>query len=226
MLDRNPSVFADLESPKAICCRFIIYTIVLLVFTLSLPIIVQHGDIAFFKEGGPVENTQLFLIMGTGSLLFAGAMSAKVFRELFIVLALLTALASVRELDSFLDRLNPFFGWRLPGGIVIACGIAFAWRKRRKLWPQSARFLTLRSFAVLWAGFMLVGVFAQLIGHGTLLEMVMGDDYRRDYKRVIEETIELAGYLILFFGGVESWCQARAFSKLPGDSRKGHPHPA
>lgn len=45
--------------------------------------------------------------------------------------------------------------------------------------------------------------FAQLVGHGNFLQIIMGDDYVRDYKRVIEELGELFGYLLLVIGSVE-----------------------
>ena len=61
-----------------------------------------------------------------------------------------------------------------------------------------------RGFAILWAGFVVAIVFAQLVGHGPFLKELMGDDYVRDYKRVIEELGELFGYALLVMGSVES----------------------
>jgi len=29
--------------------------------------------------------------------------------------------------------------------------------------------------------------FAQLVGHGAFMQVIMGDDYSRDYRRMIEE---------------------------------------
>lgn len=45
---------------------------------------------------------------------------------------------------------------------------------------------------------------AQLVGHRPFLQLVMGDDYTGQYKRVIEESVELVGYFLLFVGSLES----------------------
>jgi len=37
----------------------------------------------------------------------------------------------------------------------------------------------------------------------------MGDDYNRDYKRVIEEILEVMGYALLLIGSFESIVQLR-----------------
>jgi len=45
--------------------------------------------------------------------------------------------------------------------------------------------------------------------HGAFLQLVMGDDYNRDYKRVIEETLETMGYILILIGSFESVLQLR-----------------
>lgn len=53
---------------------------------------------------------------------------------------------------------------------------------------------------------------SQLLGHGDFLQALMGDKYDRSYKRVIEETLGLMGYILVFAGTVEAALELRAES--------------
>jgi hypothetical protein len=59
-------------------------------------------------------------------------------------------------------------------------------------------------FGMLWGGFIVVALIAQLVGNGRFLRSSMGEDYHRAYKLFVEEFTELCGYLILFFGALEA----------------------
>lgn len=58
---------------------------------------------------------------------------------------------------------------------------------------------------------------AQLLGHAAFLESLMGENYMRAYKRVIEESGELLGYLLLLEGSIESlvWMKKAQIHKVP-----------
>ncbi|MFP4532385.1 MAG: hypothetical protein ACLFNS_06860 [Desulfobacterales bacterium] len=49
-----------------------------------------------------------------------------------------------------------------------------------------------------------------LLGHGDFLQSLMGDNYDRSYKRVIEESLELMGYILVFAGTIEASVELRA----------------
>ena len=74
---------------------------------------------------------------------------------------------------------------------------------------QLGRFLATHSVVVLWAGFLITVPLGQLIGHGDFLKSLMGDNYMRDYKRVLEETFELMGYILILAGTVEAAVEMR-----------------
>lgn len=84
-----------------------------------------------------------------------------------------------------------------------------AYANWRELNRQIATFLSSRAFATLWAGFIVAVPVAQLLGHGPFLETLMGDDDERSYKRVIEESGELIGSILLLAGSIESMVQMR-----------------
>ena len=42
--------------------------------------------------------------------------------------------------------------------------------------------------------------YAQLIGHGPLMEDLFGENYERSIKRLIEESAETLGYVMILIG--------------------------
>lgn len=200
----------DNRTMKNVLARFIIYTLVVFGLTVSLPVIIGYGDIIVFSENGPIEWLQFALIaVSAAILLFSSGAKVCGFRELFYILALLAMLAAIRELDLILDRLIPVAGWRLPAGLCAITGILIYWRKQDTLTAQMTAFIGTRAFSLLWCGFIVTVPVAQLVGHGAFLRLLMGDDYVRDYKRVIEELGELLGYLLIFIGSIEAVLQQK-----------------
>lgn len=197
------------EPARSVGLRFAFYTAAIFAFTLSLPVLVGHGDMVVFKEDGPIEWMHVALLALTGLGALNAGRSGSTLREICFLLAAVGAMALLRELDSLLDTWNPVWGWKLPVAFLAAGAVGFGWR-RRHLLPRQLRLLgAYRAFPILWAGFVVTVPFAQLVGHGDLLRLVMGDDYTRDYKRVIEEVSELIGYGLLFIGSLELVWQVR-----------------
>lgn len=192
-----------IESVRPVVMRFVAYTLVIFIFTASLTLQAQCDNIDFFKEDGPIEWMQFCSLVGATALFVAGSSVISVFREIFILLASVFTFAAVRELDRLLDEVIPWIGWKI-GFVVVLYAVGFAYTNRHKLRWQIAQFLCSPAFALLWAGFVVAVPVAQLLGHGPFLESLMGDDYNRCYKLVIEESGELVGYIMLVAGSFES----------------------
>lgn len=184
--------------------RYATYTLGLLLVYWSLPVVIVHGDILIFKEGGTVEWCQFFVLVTTAAVFLAGVVRIPSFRRLCLFLALLAIIAAARELDSVLDPLLPVFGWKIPVTLVMAGAVLVVWQNPRQFVAQLRCLSQGRGLTLLWAAFVVIVIFSQLVGHGDFLEMLMGDDYMRDYKRVIEELGELFGYLLLLCGAIET----------------------
>jgi hypothetical protein len=206
-------------STAAVVLRFVVYTAVVLGLLASLPSLVEPHDISAFKEGGGVEWFQFALISIAAAIFWAGAAGPRPWRALFHVLTALASIAAVRELDSILDQRLAPLGWPAPALVLLAWACFVAARRRRPLADAAGRFVRSAAFGILWAGFILVTTFAQLVGHSDFLQALMGDDYSRAYKRVIEEIAEAFGYLLILIGAVETILLARL--RAPA----GRPHP-
>ncbi|MGQ3684547.1 MAG: hypothetical protein ACUBOA_05980 [Candidatus Loosdrechtia sp.] len=184
--------------------RFVMYTVIMIACLTLLPFIVKYDRAAFVAEGGPVELAQLALILLSAGILAAGAWRIPAWRGLLCLLALFAIIAAVRELDYLIDRLIPVPGRKAPAFILILFAAFCAWYYRSGLIRQIQGFITSYPCYILWAGMLTVTVYAQLLGNGRLLETLMLSDYVHDYKRTVEELVELCGYFFITVGSIET----------------------
>ena len=66
-------------------------------------------------------------------------------------------------------------------------------------------------------GLVIILIFCRLFGSGTLWKEVMNDDYHHIYKTIIQEGLELFGYVFLFIG---SFHQFRAVLSKVANKKK------
>lgn len=163
----------------------------------------RRDGTGFFEENHFLEWVQVGVLAAGAAFTCAASYRFPGFAALLRCLGFLCAMAAIRELDKEFDRLLPHFGWQLPFLLVLFTGIATTWRGRAELPRQIRIFVNHRSFGMMWAGFMLAIPFGQLIGHGPFLRDLFGEDYERSIKRVIEESAEMIGYLIIALSGVD-----------------------
>ena len=188
--------------------RFAIYTLIIFGLTCSLPIISKHNDIAVFHENGPIEWLQfILLVISIATLLYSSMARVRDSQELFFIFMLLATIAAIREVDSALNKLKPSQIWEWLVSLCIITGIVVYWRKKDAFTAQIAAFARTHAFSLLWCGFIVAVPFAQLVGREAFLQLLMGDDYIRSYKRVIEELGELMGYLLILIGSIEAVLQ-------------------
>jgi hypothetical protein len=190
--------------------RYAVYTGVILGFTASLPLIARGGDgLRAFTDGGPVEWGQFWLLVVITLANVVAGVRFRAFREVFLLLAAAAGFATVREMDYLLDRLVPALGWQIGFVLPVAAGVLAA-RAGDRFWAQMRVFVRTGAFVTLWAGLMIAIPVGQLVGHGELLELLMGEDYDHHYKHAIEEMLESTGYLVLGMGTAEAWLWAGA----------------
>ncbi|EIC28384.1 hypothetical protein Metal_0534 [Methylomicrobium album BG8] len=189
--------------------RFIAYSLVITLFAFSLPMLVRYGVEAIFGENGPLEWVHVGLLLGASMIFLSTTTAASDFRELLIILASVSGFAAIRELDGLLDVWLPWISWKF-SFILILYAVYLGCANRDKFRWQFAHFMSTSAFSVLWGGFIVAMPVAQLFGHGPFLQELMGDDYQRFYKCVIEESGEFVGYLMLLAGSIETRIQMKA----------------
>lgn len=180
------------------------------------PLVGRFG-IDFFQENGPVEWIELAILLAVTAIFLLAARRTPRFRQLFILLACPAVLAQFREMDAILDPAVPWLGWKIGYAVLIA-GALYARRHWAALRAQAAEFVATRACGILWVGFLIAVPIAQLVGHGPLLRLGLGDDYSFAYKQMIEEILEVLGYLVIAIAGVEAALQLRAPARAAGAS--------
>jgi hypothetical protein len=65
-----------------------------------------------------------------------------------------------------------------------------------------------KNFVHITLGLILILIFSRIFGSGQLWRDIMGDDYSIIYKTVIQEGIELLGYIFVLYGSILVWVEA------------------
>jgi len=204
--------------------RLALYTLAIFALMVSLPTLFDYGGFAWFVEHGVVEWFQFGLLATTALALLAAALARPAFRQVLLLISAGVGFAAIRELDALFDRIVPHIGWKFALALPVAA-LVYVARRWRGCRHQFRWFLFTPSFFLFWAGFVVAVPVAQMLGNGDLLQEIMGASYQGRFKRVIEETGESIGYVILFFGGVEALVNTRqtrvvepaALDRPPGD---------
>lgn len=183
--------------------RFLLYTLLILGGLSLLPHLIVDGDYSLFRENGLVELLQLLLIAAASLVFAVGSWKEPQMRILFTQFSLFSAIAAMREMDGFFDKI-PYICWQMPAGAILVLAVWLMCKNWKLLLPQLERFIASAPFGILWASVIIITLIAQLVGNGHFLQLLMGDDYLRDYKRVIEEITELFGYIIFLQGALET----------------------
>ncbi len=201
----------------SVLTRFFVYTAMITAFALSLKAIIINEGLDAFYEGHWVENLQMSLLALTAIIYAAVArLSAEHHGVLAKTMALLAVFAVVREGDAFWDRMMPVLGWELLGTIVLIMLVYVIVQGRQSFPRQLATFITMRGMPLAWAGFMVAIPLAQIVAHGPLFQLIMGAEYMNTFKRMIEETLELVGYMMIFFSSVEHFYQTGCWQRISG----------
>ena len=212
-----PTSTLQFESIRSSIGRYSLYTFLILAFAASLPLLAQFRDAAAFKEGGAIEWMQLGLLVAISFTFFKESIAIQKYRQAFAFLGGLAAFAAIREMDAYLDVIVPWLGWKIGYLVILAVGF-YGFRNRKTLHDQAVCCVNSRAFTLLWAGFIIAIPFAQLVGNGTLLNIVMGEGHDRDYRRMIEELGELMGYALILIGNIELIRQKRMVSRIEESS--------
>ncbi|MFW6284156.1 MAG: hypothetical protein ACOC1H_02065 [Desulfosalsimonas sp.] len=198
-----------MKNDKSTLVRFGIYTLLLLLLGGFLNYVAGMEDTRQFKEGGIVEWLQLAVLGISAAVMFAAARRRVPGTKIFpIITAFVTMLAMVRECDALLDDALPAGGWQAPAAVLVVTALLLAWYNRDTFGRQLKQMAQTQTFALMWAGLAVV-IYGQLTGHGPFLEPLMGDDYVRDFKRILEECLEMLGYFMLFAGSIELFFETR-----------------
>jgi hypothetical protein len=201
--------------------RYTGYSAVLAGLLGSLPFFARKlgpGPQAFTGDGSAIEWVQFSILMAVVGLWGWGAWRHELYRASFLFLACVSSLAAIRELDYVLDHWIPVLSWKAPGLLALLAGAWVVWTERKRFFRQMLELSATPGFSVLWAGLLIVVLFAQMVGHGPFLKALFAEQFVYEYKRLIEEMGEAFGYALILIGTVEvlHCCRRKGNIQKPG----------
>jgi hypothetical protein len=196
-MERSAAIFLFL--------RFLIYA-ALVAGTFEWMVLAVHThDLHWLmRDDGPVEITQFLAALFTAILFFLLSRERHSFRELYRFFSALSLIACARELDNFTLQLGSRNAYIYLAMLPLTWAIVTLVRARGRILDQLAVFSQTSAFSLLLAGFLIVVVYAQILGQKALWMTVLSVDVYRPIKELVEESSELLGYLLMLFGAAEA----------------------
>jgi hypothetical protein len=143
-------------------------------------------------------------ILLSSSLFALGAIRFPFKKGYLALVAALFGCMFIRENDAVFDLIWHGF-WVVPAFcVLIAAGWCTA-RNLNTLMDPLLSHLEGRHSTLVYTGFFIVVVFSRLFGTGSFWDAVMGNDYDSSYKSIIQEGVELLGYVLIFHGSCMSF---------------------
>lgn len=154
------------------------------------------------SEASATELAQECLLL-LSAVMFARAASRHVaMRPILLLAAGLFATMLVRELDAFWDLVRHGF-WVYPATAVAAVAIWRASREPTPLLASWARYAQTKSYLLVSTGLLIVLVLSRTFGSQIIWGPILANSDVLLVKTVIQEGLELFGYLFIFWAAVE-----------------------
>lgn len=155
-----------------------------------------------YGEHSYTEWCQVVMLIMIIGLFFWSARLDKDKQPVPIAVAGFFTMALIREFDMYLDLI--FDGlWQILALVTLLITILLIYRQKAFFKASVIYLFKTTAFGFIVAGFLTTFVFSRLYGRGTFWKQVMEDGYMRTVKNASEESIELLGYAIIFFGAIE-----------------------
>jgi hypothetical protein len=132
-------------------------------------------------------------------------------RTLFILIAGFFGCMFLRELDYYFDMIRHGF-WFYPTILLASAVISYSVWNRTYLISSIRSFSQTNAYFNILVGLVIIMIFSRLFGSGTLWKDVMNDDYHHIYKTIIQEGLELFGYMFVFIGSFHQLREVQSLS--------------
>ncbi len=181
--------------------------IYLVVLTLFVVLLWKVGDIyksSAIREFGIFETGQSVILLLASLSFGIQAIKNTSYRALLLLLSSLALAALVREQDAFMDHAVPYLGWTWCWIFPIAAMVYFICKLRKDSSFFTA-FLRSNTFHMFVTAAVIIIPVAQCLGHRSFLVDMLEDPTMDSHlvRRLVEEPIELLGYLQMLIASIE-----------------------
>ena len=172
----------------------VVLTVVIVVFDAGLS---EQGK----SELSWTELAHEICILSSAILFGISAKYEMPARGFFILVMGLFTTMLIRESDALFDNIQHGF-WIYPALAVTLAAIFYARKYTGTVKKPLLNYMDSASFAYINVGLIIILVFSRTFGSGFLWRDVMGADYSIVYKSVIQEGLELLGYMFVLYGSI------------------------
>ncbi|WP_372763090.1 hypothetical protein [Pseudoalteromonas sp.] len=187
---------------------FLLRSFIYLLFLASVAYLIQLEGFALKQQALYSEHTltehmqEGFTLLSCVLFCYASRINAQL-KIAALLLATLSALMFVREFDSYLD-LYVFDGaWQSIVYAILALTAGYLIRHRGTVYSSLTAYARTPSYGICLSGVVTLLAFSRIMGKGEFWHSVMGENYMRVVKNIIEEGIETLGYALIFIAAVE-----------------------
>lgn len=192
---------------------------IIYVFLLSLNVFVlwhlaKAYSTELVAEHGLIENLQLGMLIITTISFGMQAFFNRIHRTVLLLLCSLCAAACIRELDAYFEAIFPVISWKFCWIFPIVA-IIYNLIHRKCAIDALISFLRSNCFNMLVTAIIIIIPLAQLLGHRSFLNDLMEHPGVNTYllRRIMEEPIELMGYLQILLASIEFYIEAQLRKK-------------
>lgn len=198
---------ADERSSIFTLLRHVIYFVLMTLSILGMWEIGKIYGADCVAEDGIIEDIETILLLVSGLIFLAEAALTHRYRALAFWLAALCFAATCRELDFFFDHNLPVISWKFCYIFPLAA-IAYAATHREGLRESFFTFIRSNTFYLLLCAVLVIVIIAQAVAHRSFLADVLGNGIDMSLtRRVIEEPMELVGYILIFFSTYDFYAE-------------------
>lgn len=151
------------------------------------------------SERSLTEAMQSAMLLAVTLSFAFGAVRYVAARGYLVLATTFFAMLFIRENDAVLDQIVHGF-WVVPALVIALVGAVLTHINRDTLTVPLVRHFEHRSATFVYIGLLVLVVFSRLFGTGALWVGVMGASYDPNLKAVVQEGLELLGYMILAYG--------------------------
>lgn len=183
---------------------------------ISIALIIYVDTVIFHhgvSEYSLTEFTQEGLVFVTVIIFFALSKNQAESRGFLVLCGGFFSVLLIRELDAVFDQIKHGF-WVYPAIVVTLITLIYARKSPGTVSGPLVYYFQTSPFAYIIIGLMIVILFSRIFGSGIIWRVVMADNYTTVYKGIIQEGVELLGYVIVFYGSVMLWIRRTVLNRL------------
>lgn len=163
----------------------------------------QPSPFGKFTEQSLTEYFQEGSFFLASLIYFYSVLSFKKSAPIAVLLGGFTLMACVREFDAFLDMYAYDGAWQTLV-LIILVGVTYSTIKNRNHLSQLFRpYFSSYPFGLMISGMLVTFIYSRLFGETIMWKTVMEENYVRNVKNAVEESVELLGDSIILIASLE-----------------------